>query len=707
LIYTGTGETSDRQIILNSNGTIDQSGPSGKLSFSASPSLLTGRTLNLQGSTAGIGEFTAPLTNSGSYALAVTKAGSGTWILSGTNTYTGNTTVNGGKLLFNAPGMSSSSAVTVNSGAILGGNSTINGNVTLTAGGMLAPGDVGTVGTLSLGGTLTLNSGTLLFDVSNVATDKVSVVGALTVNGTNTVALLLPDGTLPAGTNTLMTFASRTGTGTFVLSPAYVNASLLTNATSVRLVVGETGTTSKSWKGNISGDWNTTEANWTNGSAAVNFATGDAVLFDDAASIFNVASSSPVLPSSVLFNNSINTYVLSTAMAGTAVVFKAGSGNVILSGTNTFSGQTTIVGGTLTIGSAGVLGNGNYATNIINNGALNYASAVAQTNSGVISGGGSLASSGSGTLTLFGANTYVGLTTVNAGVLKIQNNNGLGVNTEGTIVAAGATLELAGGITTPAEALNLFGTLSSQTGNNTYGGAVLFQPDSSIDVGAASTNILSVSTVGQGAFSKTGPGLLRLSVDPNHRGVCTVVAGTMELNAGTTDADFIINLGATLRETASALGDYRITDNGTFDIRATDQIGGLDGSGLVTIGNTTAYTFTVGGNNQSGSFSGVIQNGSGTMSFAKAGSGIQTLSGASTYTGGTTLSGGQLNINNGAAIGTGTFTINGYTLDNTSAADITLSPNNAQNWNGNFTFIGSKSLNLGTGAVTMNARRSR
>jgi autotransporter-associated beta strand protein len=716
LIYTGTGETSDRQIILNNTGTIDQSGPSGKLSFSVSPTILGGnRTLILQGSTACSGEFTAPLVNTG-YTLTVTKAGSGTWILSGTNTYTGNTTVNGGKLLVNAPGTSTGSSITVNNGAILGGNSTINGNVTLTAGGMLAPGDVGTVGTLNLGGTLTLTSGTLLFDVSNVATDKVSVVGALTVNGTNTVVLSFPSGTLPAGTNTLMTFASRTGTGTFVLSPAYVNATLLTNATSVQLVVSDTGTYSKIWKGNNSGNWNTTEPNWTNNSAAVNFVAGDAVLFDDSALIFNVTSSSPVLPSAVLFNNNVSNYVLSAAMAGTGVVFKTGSGNVTLSGTNTFNGQTTIVAGTLTISETGVLGNGNYATNIINNGAVNYASSIAQTNSGVISGGGSLTSSGSGTLTLLGANTYAGPTTVNAGVLKIQNAAGLGTTAEGTTVAAGAKLELAGNITTLGETLNLFGTLASQTGTNTYAGVVSLQAGSFLDVGLNSLLILTANTanIGVQPFSKTGAGTLRLTGDPNHLGVFTVSAGTLELTGGgNADDAFVIDAGATLMETTANLGDYRLTDNGLFDLRATDQIGGLDGSGIVTIGNTTAYTFTVGGNNQSGVFSGVMQNGSGTLSFAKVQTGIQTLSGASTYSGGTTLSGGQLNINNGgsggtsSAIGTGAFTISGaYTIDNTSGADVTLSPVIAQSWNGSFTFVGSKSLNLGTGAVTMNNNRA-
>jgi autotransporter-associated beta strand protein len=669
LVYTGIGETSDRLFELSQNNfTIDQSGLSGKLTFSTSPTVNAGtRNLRLQGSTAAIGEFSVALGNNYG-TLAITKEGTGTWILSGVNTYSGATTVNGGKLLFNSPGTSAGSAVTVNNGAILGGNTSINGNVVLNAGGMLAPGDVGSIGTLSLGVNLALNDSSLLFDVSSGVADKVSVVGSLTVNGANTIILSLPDGTLPAGTYTLMTFASRNGTGTFVLSPAYANASLQVNATSVQLVVTDTGISNKIWKGNVSENWDGSDLNWTNGSAAVTFSTGDAVLFDDSASLFNVASANPVLPASVMFNNNINTYAVSAAIEGTAEFFKFGAGTVTLSGANTYAGQTTIAGGALTISGAGVLGNGNYATNIINNGAFNYASSATQTSSGTISGIGALTLSGSGTMTLSGSNTYSGVTLVNgpgtlvisgdnascsgqtivnAGVLKALSASALGTTAVGTTVNTNGTLELAGNIVTFAEPLSLFGTLSSQTGSNTYAGVVSLQTGSSVDVGSGSFLILTASTPNIGAFpfSKTGAGTLRLTADPNHVGVCTVAGGTLELmGGGTTDADFIINPSATLMETTANLGNFRLTNNGTFDLRISDDINGLDGSGLVTIGNTGSYNFSVGNGNQSGTFSGVITNGSGAMAFTKAGTGIQILSGMNTYTGVTTVTAGTLSL---------------------------------------------------------------
>ena len=105
-------------------------------------------------------------------------------------------------------------------------------------------------------------------------------------------------------------------------------------------------------------------------------------------------------------------------------------------------------------------------------------------------------------------------------------------------------------------------------------------------------------------------------------------------------------------------------------------------------------------------FSGVIEDtpGSGnqTLSVAIAGSGMQAFSGSNSYSGGTTISSGTLNIANSSALGTGILTIGtGTTINNTSGAVLTLATNNAQIWNGNFTFTGSNDLNLGTGNVTM------
>ena len=92
----------------------------------------------------------------------------------------------------------------------------------------------------------------------------------------------------------------------------------------------------------------------------------------------------------------------------------------------------------------------------------------------------------------------------------------------------------------------------------------------------------------------------------------------------------------------------------------------------------------------------------GAFTLTKSGAGTLTLSGANTISG-LTLTGGLLNINNQNAVGTGTLTFNSPTLvfDNITGSAFTLPNNNAQTWATNFSFTGSSSLNLGTGAVTL------
>jgi autotransporter-associated beta strand protein len=109
--------------------------------------------------------------------------------------------------------------------------------------------------------------------------------------------------------------------------------------------------------------------------------------------------------------------------------------------------------------------------------------------------------------------------------------------------------------------------------------------------------------------------------------------------------------------------------NGTLDISQHDapgvMTGSIEGSGQVFLGGVN---LTVGANNLSTTFSGLMQDGGfsgGTGgSLTKTGTGTLTLSGASTYTGGTTLSAGTLLVSNttGSATGTGTVKVNAGTL---------------------------------------------
>ena len=91
---------------------------------------------------------------------------------------------------------------------------------------------------------------------------------------------------------------------------------------------------------------------------------------------------------------------------------------------------------------------------------------------------------------------------------------------------------------------------------------------------------------------------------------------------------------------------------------------------------------------------------SGSSTMTKAGAGTLTLTAANSH-GGTILTNGILNINNAGALGSGPFTIYAGTIDNSTAAAISNANNNAMNWNGSFTFTGTRDLNLGTGAVVV------
>jgi autotransporter-associated beta strand protein len=124
-------------------------------------------------------------------------------------------------------------------------------------------------------------------------------------------------------------------------------------------------------------------------------------------------------------------------------------------------------------------------------------------------------------------------------------------------------------------------------------------------------------------------------------------------------------LGGTILIEDSAdipLPQFQVFGNGVLDLtNVTDQsmpIGSLSGDGLVLL---DGHTLSIGNNNLSTTFSGVIQESGG---LAKAGTGTLTLTGANTYTGATIVSAGVLVVSNrtGSGTGTGPVKVNAGTL---------------------------------------------
>jgi autotransporter-associated beta strand protein len=176
---------------LNGTGTVDcpdRGGASGPQTLSVGDGNAAG---NFSGV---IQNVAAPNKTAGLVTLV--KAGTGTQILSGVNTYSGTTTVNGGTLLVNSPGSLPATACTVNSGGTLGGDGYVNGPVTIAAGGSIGAG--ASPGTLTLADGLDLSSGgTNIWELaanseSNPGADFDQIVlsgGTLTLGGSSVLSI--------------------------------------------------------------------------------------------------------------------------------------------------------------------------------------------------------------------------------------------------------------------------------------------------------------------------------------------------------------------------------------------------------------------------------------------------------------------------------------------------------------------------------------
>lgn len=341
---------------------------------------------------------------------------------------------------------------------------------------------------------------------------------------------------------------------------------------------------------------------------------------------------------------------LDNNVTGGGQIIKSGSGDLIVTGDNTYSGGTTITGGMLTADHADSLGTGAIA----NNGVLQVGEGELEN---TLSGSGSLVKTGMGELTLSGDNTYSGGTTIADGVLIVANVNALGggdVDNAGTLkldaegefnlanvtTQSGATTELAKGTTLNVDSL-------TQQADSTL----------NIDLSKANESAITADSVTLGGtLNVTGIGSVTDSWTPEaytYTLIDSDSAITSDFDdltiAGMNreDVDFLTIDGKvdetdnTHYDLTASLSWYADRDNASTDAHGTFTLSDPDGSFNVAA-NLTDVDDTLDPNS---TWDG--------KSLTKEGAGTLILSGDNDYSGGTTINEGTLVAASTTALGTG------------------------------------------------------
>ncbi len=312
--------------------------------------------------------------------------------------------------------------------------------------------------------------------------------------------------------------------------------------------------------------------------------------------------------------------------------------------------------------------------------------------SGIISGsgglnlkGGGVGSSIGGNIILSAANTYSGTTTIGA----LNNNSQLQLDPFSSIVNSPITVANNSQLYLNGNSATTYNQGANSLSLNGFG--------NSINIGAIRTsnnnayiwngvlNIASNTSINVGSFGTlTLPAIINLSTNK----ITKEGAGTLILNntGNNGTGQILINSGTIKTSAANVLfanGSLSMVAGSILDFSGNNQeIGSLIGTGTITSTTTGTPSLTIGSDNTTTSFSGIIQNGSATsVNLTKTGTGILTLSGINTFSGNTVINVGNLNLNGSLPIGNnvtiataGTLTGNGTINGTTTIAGI-VSPN--------------------------------
>jgi len=497
-------------------------------------------TVTLVGGGVALPTVTGSLASNAGTGGGLTKLGQSSLTLSGSNNYTGTTTITDGSLVF-APAA----------------------NVTQSFGALAFNGGDGTVQS-------TFNSGSNALTFSSLAARPAGATRTFIVSGgtptgatpTNKIVLtgqaagFIDQGTF-YGTSTGGNYAWYDGTNNYVRGINYgTDAGSVTTGTAVSLsgtYVQTTGAVSAQTTGTF------TTLNISGNNGPFNLATGatltvNGILKTGNNGWYNVTGGAGIQAAGNaelvvrVDQGGDGLHLYNSILAnGTNALTKTGAGTLWLSGSSTYTGATNLAGGVLTIDTPYALGTGNIT---FKGGTLQYntgfggpvpdlsgqfsaiganLNAVVDTDgydaiyASSIAGPGSFQKNGTGTLTLSGSNTFGDLNLV-GGVVNFANLNNLGT---GKIVFNGGTLQYAPGNTADLSTRNVF----------LYGAATIDTNGNNI------TFANPVGATGAGAFTKIGAGTLRLTANNVWQGGTYVNEGTLQLDFSTISG---ANLGSIL-----------------------------------------------------------------------------------------------------------------------------------------------------------------
>ncbi|HTL72114.1 MAG TPA: autotransporter-associated beta strand repeat-containing protein [bacterium] len=673
--------TNTGNINIGTNALLDLNGYNVALSGLSSPdasavvdSSVGGALTLILGENSGFATYLGTIKNS-SGSVALVKNGIGTQVLAGTNSVTGTTTINAGTLQI--------------------GNGNTNAAITGMAVGLGA-------GPVANAGNLQINlAGT------NVFANQITGTGAVTLASASLNLWLTGNNASWSGPinffggNLWVNNTAGLGVGPKTIQPSNPNSTVHLDGSLGNLNIDS------SIAFNLSGTpgvlFNEAGSNTISGPVGLVFGNGNPYVVVNGGFLNLAGDVTAINPRILILGGAGNGQISGNYLDSSAgSLTKQDAGTWTLAGAgNTYSGATTVSGGTLII-DGNLNGNGAIAVNggtMLLNGTDNGTGTATVAAGAAFGGVGTMYSAvtwqaGSTGKFSVSASGETPMTIYNAVTL---NNNAITVN-----VTGGTPLPV--GIYTLLNEPNvIYSITGSFTNAPTITGAGLAAGTKAFVT--TTTTAVKLTVVNSSVWTLNGNGNWTTGANWDSNPNYPNAAGQLAV-LGVGSSLITVNLNA-----SQTIGGISFTNANSFIVTNANNVLTLDNSGNgaqlgVTAGTANAIatgvslndTTTV--NTAGGTALSVSGNVIGSAGLTVTGNGVLSLTGSNTYSGVTTLSGSTLVLGSTNAIGSGSMTIGSGKLDS-SVVNLLNANNNAQNWNGSFTFLGSQNLNLGNGSVTL------